>query len=420
MGNRDRGPVLRTILDRYTSQAFPDESDSWPRIHAAIERRRRIRHRLRNSAFSTALAMVVLVGMANLALWLLDRGPFRPSPAHAMSQAYENLLSVSTVRYTVTGDWSPSNFGIALYAPLTDEELESLDPEAQPSDRLGTVVYWSQDLYLYEEQGVYDFDAQTYQSTVSRLPTEEALAAYPGLDRRRTMSETVFADGDLYVLDLDRSGYWVQVETGQPPMPFTATAALGYGPKGGLEPVQDSRSEVAELPVTELDGTKVRHIRATETSADGESYETVELWIGVDDGLPRKATIERREPLDLIEYSGEILGLLSKLDVARPRWEVGDVEGQLPERPVVLRGDGEVPEEQTWHWEYTFEGFNEPVDIHPPELLEQGITLNALDPDSSMTGRFNAYNEYFVSALYRLTGVPLPGKASGSETDGSK
>ena len=120
--------------------------------------------------------------------------------------------------------------------------------------------------------------------------------------------------------------------------------------------MRDQYTSVEELPDETLDGIEVRHIRASKASGAEGTSETVEVWIGIEDGLPRKAVIERREAFDLMAF---IRSSLSDPEVAMELAEYAD-------DPIVFRGEGDIPDHRAWQWTFTFHSFNDPVEIEPP------------------------------------------------------
>ena len=81
-----------------------------------------------------SVAMAVAGGIiGGWALFSNLGGQSRVPLAYAMSQAYDDLLSVKTVRYTVNGKLTPGSFGTKLDASLTDEELMAMDPGQRPT-----------------------------------------------------------------------------------------------------------------------------------------------------------------------------------------------------------------------------------------------------------------------------------------------
>ena len=113
------------------------------------------------------------------------------------------------------------------------------------------------------------------------------------------------------------------------------------------------------LPDTELNGVPVRHYRAVRTHTDQLTTETAEVWVGMNDGRPRQAVIQMREP-----FSPERL-LAPLLENARRGFEdPGTPYYRYKDLPVVTRGV--FPSEKVVTWTYTFDAFNRPVEIVPP------------------------------------------------------
>lgn len=129
---------------------------------------------------------------------------------------------------------------------------------------------------------------------------------------------------------------------------------------GGLRHVVRDFRDAVDHGTEDLDGVAVRHYAASK-SMPGSSYsEEIEVWVGVDDGLPRRAILKT-----YLEGSNYFENSVKARAIATSN----DPDSEYYGHPVVTRGT--EPDPTSWaELEYRFFDFGEPLEIEAPPLAE--------------------------------------------------
>jgi hypothetical protein len=313
-------------------------------------------------AILAAAFVVAMVGLA--VVWSL--GLVAPAqriqfvPEKVFAAAYDALLSVHTVSYTVETEINRGICGVGFNVQLTEEEWNSVPPDERRQDRRGIVVSCPPGQQHYIEEGVYDMDRQAFHATMRAAPDDTGASPLPGFFGL----ERVYVDGRLYIREGD--GAWREQPTSARWVPFS-TADIGGVPSGGLDALKQTYDDVEDLGTDKLGGVEVRVFKASKTLALGFPQE-VQVWVGTRDGLPRKAVLQITQPpsstiQEIVDH------LLERLRNDPEYTEPGGFGYQYKDDPIVVRGDD--PTEKTMRWTYTFDRYNEPVDIQAPEVGDE-------------------------------------------------
>jgi hypothetical protein len=337
-------------------------SDLEMRIRAAYPRAvvpSRKEHR-RLSRLGLAFASTFIIAATGLlVVWALgllspvQRIQFVPEKVFAA--AYDALLSVDTVSYDVDIEVSHGVCGARFDAPLTEEELESLDPSQRPADGMGTIISCGSGPQRFAEFGEYDLENKAFHSLTQGFYSDSDTSA----DQLTWSMERTYIDGRLYTREV--TGEWVEQSASALWVPFSA-ADIGGIPSDGLDALRQTYDNVEDLGIERLDGVEVRVFKASRTQSLSGISEGVTVWVGTRDGLPRKAVLEASQPESPVS---DVLDMLHKNpELMNP----GGAFYEFKNDPVVIRGD--QPTHKTIQWTYTFDRFNEPVEIQAPTSQE--------------------------------------------------
>lgn len=303
-------------------------------------------------------SILILAASAGVASWaVLSRYEAHPVHAEVLASAYDGLLSQQSVRYSVQGEVSHGMCSLGFNVPLTKEELEGLELDKRPADGTGTVVRCLPGKQSFEEQGVYDLAHREFYAKMKPISIGEGGFGRDVETLLMKLLERRYVQGRLYVREGD--GPWQVQNTSVRWTPFDVEGVGGI-PSGGLGALKKRYDQVEELRDTTLDGVSVKHYRAVREDASSGILETVEVWVGKEDGLPRRALIQVEEPYSPMEM------MFRHIDFDDPESEYY----QFRDDPVVIRG--ELPSRRVVRWTYTFSDFNTTVHIEPPRLEIQG------------------------------------------------
>ena len=276
--------------------------------------------------------------------------------AAALKTAYSNLLATDYVRYEVEGHSNIGNCGRGFNVPLTPEEQAALVADGS-TENIGTVLSCDLGLDAFTERGAYDLVNNRYQAL--RLNAAEPFFTGPdGFAFPAKTVERVHVNGQLFLRE--NGGSWRVELTTSLFLPFVLEGRIAI-PDGRLDTLSAQYDSVEQLEDTETGGVLVRHYRASRSLPDGLATEVSEIWVGKEDGLPRRVVIQLREPFSLEEHL-DLIGLEQQMmDPASEMYEYRD-------DPIVVRGPR--PEERVVQWTYNFSEFDVPVEIETPEIAE--------------------------------------------------
>ena len=291
-----------------------------------------------------------------VALFITLQGGESTPPLYAdvIRDSAARLYDLETVRYSVSVE-SEQQVCITVIATSSTREFE------------GSNYYdWSQSRAIPEEQrttygcvggvagkhveerGVYDLVSHAFLA--ESRGTGKTL--FPSDDLDTFTSERMYVDGVFYARQA--GGAWNRIPTDAPWIPF-AFGGQGDGqvPVGDVEHLMATYENIEIVATEQTGGEIVTHYRATRDFLVGE--ETIDAWIGLSDGLPRKATIVMvaKEHERLLWYGF-------------PRSE----GSRLTMGGLLLSPDSIIPEAEAgsvlYTYTYEFGDFNEPVSIVAP------------------------------------------------------
>jgi hypothetical protein len=206
-----------------------------------------------------------------------------------------------------------------------------------------------------EERGVYDLRTESFQA--ESRSTGQAIFPVSPEDVDRYQSERIYVDGKLFARQAN--GAWRWIPTDYVWRPYVFEGGGGEAPIGDIEQMMASYGDIEIIGPEEMNGVVTTHYRGKRKNFLG--VETVDAWIGVDDGLP---------------YRVEIVGVAGGDDSgaadAKPgvtwqglensRYPIPSSIGTPTPLPSTMYSAGKVLYEYT----YEFSEFNEPVSIVPP------------------------------------------------------
>ncbi|MEX0761306.1 MAG: hypothetical protein WD208_09080 [Dehalococcoidia bacterium] len=292
--------------------------------------------------------MAVAVTLAMLPLVMDNEGPDVVS-ADVITESVEALLGLNTVRYEAQTSINHGTCFSGFNTPLTSDEKASLGG-ASISDT-GIVYGCSDGQQLTIENGVYDLADGDFSGATQWIQRDGDFRAVDlgGRDLLTRSTERVFADGQLYTREGD--GEWMLNSTSNIWRPFTFEGAAQV-PIGTLQSLQSGYDEVLKLGIESVDGEELIHYKARRMGSSGP--ETVETWIGADDGLPRKAVV-------VLETDNSEEQFVQSI---RNNLESDPAFTEFADAPIVRRG--EWPSTSVITYTYTFTDFNEVVAITAP------------------------------------------------------
>ena len=303
-----------------------------------------------------ATAVIVAVLLV-LAPW--DRGNepgAHTVAADTLNTSYSNLLAADSVRFEVVGSSNIGICGTGFNVPLTPEEQAGLRAQGTEAT-VGILITCGLGSNEFTEIGAYDFLQSRYQVVRSNLGDPFAIASDGTTFPPRTI-ERIFSDGQVFVKE-DGAPWRLEITTSLF-TPFVLEGRIAI-PDGRLDVLTTQYDSVEWLDDGEIGDTAVTHYRASRVLPDGKATETSEVWIGKNDGLPRRVVIQLREPFSLEAEVG-LANLEDRL--ADPSSDVY----KFRDDPIFVRGP--QPDERVVTWTYTFTEFNAPVDISPPTVPE--------------------------------------------------
>lgn len=299
---------------------------------------------LRRTAIIAALVAVTVI-----AVIVLSRNQPGPTVANAnvLADAAAKLLNLHTVRYRTLTEVSHGICYSGFNVPLTEADKAVLVARGeQPVDR-GILYGCYEGPQIHLEEGVYDLDNQAFSATMRLVEGETGIRSVEG-PGPYDPTYRLYVDSRLY--SKQEGGDWRIQPTRNRWAPFTFDG-FAQVPVGNLDALKAAYDEVLKLGEEKIDGVRVAHYRASRTSRAGP--ETVEAWIGIEDGLPRRAVVTVETKNSEEQHLKFITDRLA--DPANEKYR---------NDPIIRRG--EWPSKGTITYTYTFSDFNEPVEIEVP------------------------------------------------------
>lgn len=299
------------------------------------------------SAMAAALAAVLFIS-------LHDGQSTPPLHADVIRDSANNLYNLDTVRYSVSVE-SEKTICITVIGEVPTREVDGKtyyyrsDRKIFPPDQQTTYgCVGGQPGRHVEERGVYDLREQAFHA--ESRSTGKGIS--PVTDPDAFTSERMYIDGVFYARQAGGTWSEIPVESVWDPFTFGGEGS-DRAAVGGLNHLMARYENIEIVGTEQIDGATVTHYRATRDFLVGE--ETVDAWIGLDDGLPRKATLvmiarEHEQPL---------------------YWGFPGAPGtELTMGELLLSPDAQVPSAASgsvlYTYTYEFSDFNEPVEIVAP------------------------------------------------------
>jgi hypothetical protein len=282
------------------------------------------------------------------------------------------LFELKTVEYhvSVEADYSACFVsGETKWSPIDpDIQFEDLSQQKElPSDLWSQrIVPWassSHDLPVYgclgdrkhvEERGVYNLRSESFQA--ESKSTGQAIFPVNPEDRDHYQSERIWVDETLYARAA--SGIWRKIPTNYVWRPFVfESGSRGDVPIGDIGHMMASYEEIEIIGAGPMDGVEAVHYRGQRENPMG--VETIDAWIGADDGLPRR--------VEIVMVSGDhdegwqpTMPWSGLETIPKSEWlGVGVTPPTASRSPL-------RPGQVLYTYTYEFSDFNEPVSIVAP------------------------------------------------------
>ncbi len=290
--------AIKTTLESHLEAASPGK-DLWPQIRFRVGVPPSTCHRKRwtvaAASFGIALAIVGVVA----ARWATKT----PAEAVYVTQAFDSLYKVSSVYvyqetrsnnmgWTALVDGIPEGSTAALSGiepgncQMIDQVRSCALIDRSTGQRVGTSESTSGTRMT---EGWYVFPDRFYVCT-----TEQMDAEVFNQSKTTAVDELLYVDGRAYSRST-RSGkakYWTQSPQDSSSVVAPSPERLFWGlfqnrPESVVDVLRREFRDVQELEPALIDGAPVRHFRVQPPPQGGWS-QVLDIWIGRDDGLPRK------------------------------------------------------------------------------------------------------------------------------------